>query len=98
MHSEAVRLAILALSKRLLVGTAERAVVALVPRDVVEMRNSLDRMVAEVRRVSVNVNQIVRMWHVKGWTENDLPGLSTVLQVIAGLVYHFKEMVDHVGQ
>lgn len=96
--SEAVRLAILALPDRLPVGVAERAAAPPVPREVVVMRDSLDRLVTEVRRVGVNVNQIVRVCHVNGWSESDLPGLREVPGVIDGLVDHIREVVDDVGE
>ena len=96
--SEAVRLAILALADRLPVGVAERVAAPPVPPEVVEMKCSLDRLVAEVQRVGVNVNQIVRACHVNGWTDEDLSGLCEVLVTVSELVDHVREVVNDVGK
>lgn len=96
--SEAVRLAIHALADRLPVGVAERMAAPPVPPEVMEMWSSLDRLVTEVRRVGVNVNQIVRVSHVNGWTDENLPGLRAVPGVLSKLVDHVREVVDDVGK
>lgn len=95
--SEVVRLSIRTLADRLPVGVAERAAAPPVSRDVVEMRNSLDRVVAEIRRVGTNVNQIVRVCHINGWTSDDLPGLCEVPSAIDELVDHVGGVVGRVG-
>lgn len=61
------------------------------------MRDALDRLVLEVRRVGVNINQIVRMAHVNGWTDDDLPGLLAVPDVLDGLVNVVTGAVRNVG-
>lgn len=96
--SEVVRLAIRALADRLPDGVAERVAAPPVPPELVEMRSSLDRLVAEVRRVGVNVNQIVRVSHVNGWTDDDLPGLRGLPGVLSQLVDHVQEVVGNVGK
>lgn len=96
--SEAVRLAITALADRLPVGVREQVAAPPVPPEVVELRDALDRLVVEVRRVGVNINQIVRVCHVKGWTDDELPGLLGVPGVIDDLVDHVQEAVDRVGE
>lgn len=96
--SEVIRLAIRALADRLPDGVAERVAAPPVPPEVVEMRSSLDRLVAEVRRVGVNINQIVRVSHVNGWTDEDLPALRSVPGVLSQLVDHVQEVVGNVGK
>lgn len=96
--SEAVRLAITALADRLPVGVREQVAAPPVPPEVVELRDALDRLVVEVRRVGVNINQIVRVCHVKGWADDELPGLFGVPGVIDDLVDHVQEAVDRVGE
>lgn len=95
--SEAVRLAITALADKLPAGVGERLADPPVPSEVVEMRDALDRLVLEVRRVGVNINQIVRMAHVNGWTDDDLPGLLAVPDVLDGLVNVVTGAVRNVG-
>lgn len=95
--SEAVRLAITALADKLPAGVGERLEGPPVPSEVVEMRDALDRLVLEVRRVGVNINQIVRMAHVNGWTDDDLPGLLPVPGVLDGLVDVVTGAVRDVG-
>lgn len=96
-ESEAVRLAITALADKLPAGVGERLAAPPVPREVVEMRDALDRLVLEVRRVGVNLNQIVRMSHVNGWTDDELPALAVVPGLIDGLVNDVTEEVRDVG-
>lgn len=95
--SEAVRLTITALADKLPSGVGERLAGPPVPSEVVEMREALDRLVLEVRRVGVNINQIVRMAHVNGWTDDDLPGLLAVPDVLDGLVDVVTGAVRNVG-
>lgn len=95
--SEAVRLTITALADKLPAGVGERLAGPPVPSEVVEMRDALDRLVLEVRRVGVNINQIVRMAHVNGWTDDDLPGLLAVPGVLDGLVDVVTGAVRDVG-
>lgn len=94
--SEVVRLAIIAMADRLPVGVGEQVAAPPVPPEVVELREALDRLVAEVRRVGVNINQIVRICHVNGWSDDELPGLLGVPGVIDDLVGHVREAVDRV--
>ena len=94
--SEAVRLAIIALADRLPVGVGEQVAAPPVPPEVVELRRALDRLVVEVRCVGVNINQIVRVCHVNGWTDDELPGLLGVPGVIDDLVGHVRKAVDRV--
>ena len=90
--SEVVRLAIIAMADRLPVGVGEQVAAPPVPPEVVELREAL----AEVRRVGVNINQIVRICHVNGWSDDELPGLLGVPGVIDDLVGHVREAVDRV--
>lgn len=96
--SEAVRLAIIALADRLPAGIGERLATPPVPREVVEMRDALDRVLTEIRRIGVNLNQIVRMCHVNGWTDEDLPDLLAVPGVVDGLVRNICKEVSNVGK
>ena len=94
--SEVVRLAIIAMADRLPVGVGEQVAAPPVPPEVVELREALDRLVAEVCRVGVNINQIVRICHVNVWSDDELPGLLGVPGVIDDLVGHVREAVDRV--
>lgn len=94
--SEVVRLAIIAMADRLPVGVGEQVAAPPVPPEVVELREALDRLVAEVCRVGVNINQIVRICHVNGCSDDELPGLLGVPGVIDDLVGHVREAVDRV--
>ena len=94
--SEVVRLAIIAMADRLPVGVGEQVAAPPVPPEVVELREALDRLVAEVCRVGVNINQIVRICHVNGWSDDELPGRLGVPGVIDDLVGHVREAVDRV--
>lgn len=96
--SEVIRLALAALAGRFPIGVTERSAANPVPREVVEMREALDRVVAGIRRIGVNVNQVVRMAHVNGWTDEDIPGLRELSGVIDELVVFVQEAVDDVGK
>lgn len=96
--SEVIRLALAALAGRFPIGVTERSAANPVPREVVEMREALDRVVAGIRRIGVNVNQAIRMAHVNGWTDEDIPGLRELPDVIDGLVVFVQEAVDDVGK
>lgn len=96
--SEVIRLALAALAGRFPIGVTERSAANPVPREVVEMREALDRVVAGIRRIGVNVNQAIRMAHVNGWTDEDIPGLRELPDVIDGLVVFVHEAVDDVGK
>lgn len=96
--SEVIRLGLAGLAGRFPIGVTERYAAKPVPREVVEMREALDRVVAGIRRIGVNVNQVVRMAHVNGWTDEDIPGLRELPGVIDELVAHVLEAVDDVGK
>lgn len=84
--SEAIRLAVNAMADRLPPGIGQRLIAPPVSREVVELREALDRVVMEVRRVGVNVNQIVRVCHVNGWADDDASGVLAIPAVIDDLV------------
>lgn len=97
-ESEVMRLALAALADRLPDGVTERATAAPVSRDVVEMRDALDRAVAGIRRIGVNVNQVVRMAHVAGWSDDVVPEVRELPGAIDELVSFVQEAVVDVGK
>lgn len=96
--SEVIRLALAGLAGRFPIGVTERSAAEPVPREVVEMREALDRVVAGIRRIGVNVNQVVRMAHVNGWTDEDIPGLRELPGVVDRMDVFVREAVDDVGK
>lgn len=96
--SEVIRLGLAALAGRFPIGVTERSAANPVPREVVEMREALDRVVAGIRRVGVNVNQVVRMAHVAGWSDDVVPRVRELPGVIDDLVADVLEAVDDVGK
>lgn len=97
-ESEVMRLALAALAGRLPDGVTERATAAPVSREVVEMRDALDRAVAGIRRIGVNVNQVVRMAHVAGWSDDVVTEVRELPGAIDELVSFVQEAVGDVGK
>ncbi|QRP21834.1 MobC family plasmid mobilization relaxosome protein [Corynebacterium macginleyi] len=97
-ESEVMRLALTALAGRLPDDVTERATAAPVSREVVEMRDALDRALAAICRIGVNINQIVRMAHVMGWSDDVVPGLREIPDAVDGLAKYVGKAVDDVGK
>lgn len=97
-ESEVMRLALTALAGRLPDDVTERATAAPVSREVVEMRDALDRAVAGIRRIGVNVNQVVRMAHVAGWSDDVVTEVRELPGAIDELVSFVQEAVGDVGK
>lgn len=95
-ESEVLRLALTALAGRLPDDVTERATAAPVSQEVVEMRDALDRALAAIRRIGVNINQVVRMAHVMGWSGDVVPRVRELPGVIDDLVSYVQEAVDDV--
>lgn len=95
-ESEVLRLALTALAGRLPDDVTERATAAPVSREVVEMRDALDHVLAAIRRIGVNINQVVRMAHVAGWSDDVVPRVRELPGVIDDLVSYVQEAVDDV--
>lgn len=97
-ESEVMRLALAALADGLPDGVTERATAAPVSLEVVEMRDALDRALAAIRRIGVNINQVVRMAHVAGWSDDVVPRVRELPGVIDDLVSFVQEAVGDVGK
>lgn len=97
-ESEVLRLALTALAGRLPDDVTERATAAPVSQEVVEMRDALDHVLAAIRRIGVNINQVVRMAHVAGWSDDVVPRVRELPGVIDELVSFVQEAVGDVGK
>lgn len=96
-ESEVLRLALTALAGRLPDDVTERATAAPVSREVVEMRDA-DRALAAIRRIGVNINQVVCMAHVMGWSDDVVPGLCEIPDAVDELDKYVRKAVDDVGK